>query len=78
LVDPKNPKEMKAAKSVANKMANLAISLGGTCTGEHGIGIGKLDFMQAQLGHAWNVMGSIKKALDPSNIMNPGKVIKRN
>ena len=78
LVDPKNPKEMKAAKSVANKMANLAISLGGTCTGEHGIGIGKLDFMQAQLGHAWNVMESIKEALDPSNIMNPGKVIKRN
>ena len=78
LVDPKNPKEMKAAKSVANKMANLAISLGGTCTGEHGIGIGKLDFMQAQLGHAWNVMGNIKEALDPSNIMNPGKVIKRN
>ena len=78
LVDPKNPKEMKAAKSVANKMANLAISLGGTCTGEHGIGIGKLDFMQAQLGHAWNVMGSIKEALDPSNIMNPSKVIKRN
>ena len=78
LVDPENPKEMKAAKSVANKMANLAISLGGTCTGEHGIGIGKLDFMQAQLGHAWNVMGSIKEALDPSNIMNPGKVIKRN
>ena len=78
LVDPKNPKEMKVAKSVADKMANLAISLGGTCTGEHGIGIGKLDFMQAQLGHAWNVMGSIKEALDPSNIMNPGKVIKRN
>ena len=78
LVDPENPKEMTAAKSVANKMANLAISLGGTCTGEHGIGIGKLDFMQAQLGHAWNVMGSIKEALDPSNIMNPGKVIKRN
>ena len=78
LVDPENSKEMKAAKSVANKMANLAISLGGTCTGEHGIGIGKLDFMQAQLGHAWNVMGSIKEALDPSNIMNPGKVIKRN
>ncbi|MDA7593099.1 FAD-binding protein [Rhodobacteraceae bacterium] len=78
LVDPENPREMKAAKSVANKMANLAISLGGTCTGEHGIGIGKLDFMPAQLGHAWNVMGNIKEALDPSNIMNPGKVIKRN
>ena len=78
LVDPENQKEMKAAKSVANKMANLAISLGGTCTGEHGIGIGKLDFMPAQLGHAWNIMGNIKEALDPSNIMNPGKLIKKN
>ena len=78
LVDPENPEEMKAAKTVANKMANLAISLGGTCTGEHGIGIGKLDFMPAQLGHAWNIMGNIKEALDPSNIMNPGKLIKKN
>ena len=78
LVDPKDPKEMKAAKAVANKMANLAISLGGTCTGEHGIGIGKLDFMPEQLGHAWNVMGKIKEALDPSNIMNPGKLVKKN
>ena len=69
---------MIAAKSVATNMANLAISLGGTCTGEHGIGIGKLDFMPAQLGHGWNVMGNIKEALDPLNIMNPGKLIKRN
>jgi D-lactate dehydrogenase (cytochrome) len=44
---------MKAAKTVANKMANLAISLGGTCTGEHGVGMGKLHFMQLQLGDAW-------------------------
>ena len=78
LVDPEDPQEMKAAKSVANKMANLAIGLGGTCTGEHGIGIGKLEFMPAQLGPAWNVMGNIKEALDPSNIMNPGKLIKKN
>ena len=78
LVDPEDPKEMTAAKSVATNMANLAISLGGTCTGEHGIGIGKLDFMPAQLGHGWNVMGNIKEALDPLNIMNPGKLIKRN
>jgi D-lactate dehydrogenase (cytochrome) len=78
LVDPENPREMKAAKTVANKMAKLAISLGGTCTGEHGVGIGKLDFMPLQLGNAWNVMGDIKEALDPQNIMNPGKLIKRN
>ena len=78
LVDPENPQEMKAAKTVANKMANLAISLGGTCTGEHGIGMGKLHFMQSQLGDAWDIMGNIKEALDPLNIMNPGKLIKRN
>ena len=54
---------MKAAKAVAKKMANLAISLGGTCTGEHGVGMGKLDFMPTQLGHAWDVMGNIKEAL---------------
>lgn len=78
LVDADDPKEMKAAKTVAKKMANLAINLGGTCTGEHGIGIGKLDFMPAQHGYAWNVMGQIKEALDPSNIMNPGKLIKKN
>jgi len=59
-------------------MANLAISLGGTCTGEHGIGMGKLDYMPAQLGYSWNVMSDIKEALDPSNIMNPGKLIKKN
>jgi D-lactate dehydrogenase (cytochrome) len=52
--------------------------LGGTCTGEHGIGMGKIDFMADQHGHGWNVMGNIKEALDPYNIMNPGKIIKRN
>ena len=78
LVDPKNHRELKAAKSVAAKMAKLAIRLGGTCTGEHGIGMGKIDFMADQHGHGWNVMGNIKEALDPYNIMNPGKIIKRN
>ena len=78
LVDPENHKELKAAKSVAAKMAKLAIRLGGTCTGEHGIGMGKIDFMADQHGHGWNVMGNIKEALDPYNIMNPGKIIKRN
>jgi D-lactate dehydrogenase (cytochrome) len=59
-------------------MAKLAIRLGGTCTGEHGIGMGKIDFMADQHGHGWKVMGNIKEALDPYNIMNPGKIIKRN
>ena len=69
---PRKSRELKAAKSVAARMAKLAIRLGGTCTGEHGIGMGKIDFMADQR-HGWNVMGNIKEALDPYNIMNPEK-----
>jgi D-lactate dehydrogenase (cytochrome) len=48
----------------------------GTCTGEHGVGSGKLDFMVAEHGEALSVMRTIKMALDPQNIMNPGKVVR--
>jgi len=78
LVDPKNQTDIAAAHDVSNRMAERALRLGGTVTGEHGIGFGKLDHMAAEHGPAWGVMGDIKRALDPKNIMNPGKIVQSN
>ncbi len=75
LVDPDNPQELAAAKRIANRMAERAIAVGGTISGEHGIGVGKRGLMAAQHGAAIGVMAAIKQALDPENIMNPGKMI---
>ena len=75
LVDPADASETAAAKALAARMATRALSLGGTVTGEHGIGCGKLDFMPQEHGDAWGVMGLIKQALDPAGIMNPGKLV---
>ena len=60
------------------RMNERALRLGGTVTGEHGIGMGKLDYMAAEHGPAWDVMGDIKRALDPSGIFNPGKMVRGN
>ena len=78
MVNPKDKNEIKVLNIFLDRLSKRAINMDGTCTGEHGIGIGKLDFMPEQLGHAWNVMGKIKEALDPTNIMNPGKLVKKN
>ena len=48
----------------------------GTCTGEHGVGYGKIDFLQAEHGEGTEVMKTIKQALDPQNLMNPGKIVR--
>ena len=76
LVDPAQPAELEAAKTLAARMNERALRLGGTVTGENGIGMGKLAYMEAQHGDAWDVMTDIKTALDPKGILNPGKVVR--
>ena len=75
LINPDDPVERDTAKTLAARMAERALALGGTITGEHGVGMGKLDFMQSEHGDAWGVMGVIKSALDPDGIMNPDKLV---
>ncbi len=76
VVDPDDKAEMAGSQEVNDRMVLRALSLGGTCTGEHGIGTGKMDFLIAEHGAAVPVMRQIKQALDPDNIMNPGKMLR--
>ncbi|WP_103255535.1 FAD-binding oxidoreductase [Tabrizicola aquatica] len=75
LVDPGQPGEIAVAKALAAQMAERSLRLGGTITGEHGVGFGKLGLMAAEHGAGWQVMGAIKAALDPLGLMNPGKLV---
>lgn len=75
LIDPNNADEYAIAEDLNHKLVSRALALGGTCTGEHGIGLHKMDFLCAETGEcAVNMMRTIKRALDPHNIMNPGKI----
>ena len=74
LIDPEAPEEFSAAMAVNDRMVARALELDGTCTGEHGIGIGKRDCLAREMGPALGVMKRLKQALDPDNIMNPGKI----
>lgn len=78
VIDPNNPDEVKAAHDHNDRMVLRAIAMDGTCTGEHGIGQGKIRFMNAEHGEAVAVMRTLKQALDPDNIMNPGKILPAN
>ncbi|MEM9011462.1 MAG: FAD-linked oxidase C-terminal domain-containing protein [Pseudomonadota bacterium] len=78
LVMPDAEDELEVAKELAAAMNERALRLGGTVTGEHGIGRGKMKYMTAEHGDGWAVMADIKRALDPSNILNPGKVVQVN
>ncbi len=76
LVDHEDADEVERARAVHERMVHRAIDMGGTCTGEHGIGHGKLDFLEREKGEAVEVMRMVKQALDPNGIMNPGKVLR--
>jgi D-lactate dehydrogenase (cytochrome) len=76
LIHPDRPDELARARAVHAAMVERAIALDGTCTGEHGIGTGKIDFLETELGDAVDVMRAVKRALDPENIMNPGKIFR--
>ena len=71
---PGDAAELDEVRSMSRKIIDHALALGGTCTGEHGIGIGKIDALRREHGPAVDVMRSIKTALDPHGIMNPGKL----
>jgi D-lactate dehydrogenase (cytochrome) len=75
LVDMSDPAEIARAEEFVGRLNEVAISMDGTCTGEHGIGQGKRPYLVQELGPATRVMAAIKNALDPDGIMNPGKIL---
>jgi D-lactate dehydrogenase (cytochrome) len=75
MVDLDDDDEMSRATAFNDRLVDRALAMGGTCTGEHGVGMGKIEFVAKELGpEAINTMQAIKVALDPKNILNPGKV----
>lgn len=76
LVDPDNPKEMDEAAWISSRVVERAIAMEGTCTGEHGIGLGKRKYLAKEHGDvAVDVMRALKQALDPQQLFNPGKIL---
>ncbi len=75
IVDPDAPEEIELARKLHKRLIEKALAFGGTCTGEHGVGIGKTQYLEMEYGAAYGVLQDLKKTLDPANIMNPGKVV---
>lgn len=75
IIDPNDMDEMNRVTAVNDRMVRRALKMSGTCSGEHGIGYGKIKFMKEEHGEAVFTMQKIKRALDPNNIMNPGKIL---
>jgi D-lactate dehydrogenase (cytochrome) len=76
MVDMDNPSEIAAAQAFCDRLVMRALAMDGTCTGEHGVGQGKMKYLEHELGAgALALMADLKRSLDPQNIMNPGKVV---
>ena len=76
LIDPENEEEeLKLYQSLNDRLVERALRMGGTCTGEHGIGSGKIKYMESEHGESLDLMRQIKQAFDPDNLMNPGKML---
>ena len=74
VIDPNKPEELEEAQRLNRRLVSRALAMDGTCTGEHGIGLGKQDWLVAELGDAVDLMRAIKRALDPKDLFNPGKI----
>jgi D-lactate dehydrogenase (cytochrome) len=75
MLDPDDQVEFETISRVSERLVERALRFGGTCSGEHGVGFGKLKYLEAEHGAALEVMRAIKRAIDPNNLMNPGKLI---
>jgi D-lactate dehydrogenase (cytochrome) len=75
MVDTDDATELEAVKAANARLVERALAFGGTCTGEHGVGLGKLKYLRAEHGESLDAMRAIKRALDPHDIMNPGKLV---
>lgn len=75
LVDPNDSEEMARAAAANDRLVARALAMDGTCSGEHGVGYGKVPFLALEHGEALDVMRALKRALDPLGILNPGKVL---
>ena len=76
VIDPRDPDEIAEVKRLNERLVQRALAVNGTCTGEHGVGYGKMDFLLSEHGEAMTLMATLKKAIDPDNIMNPGKIVR--
>jgi D-lactate dehydrogenase (cytochrome) len=74
VIDPNAPEEEEEAKRLNHRLVERALAMDGTCTGEHGIGLGKQDWLVEELGDAVDMMRVIKRAIDPKDLFNPGKI----
>ncbi len=75
LIDPDRPEELAEAEALNGRLVERALAMDGTCTGEHGVGLGKMRYLPLEHGAALAVMATIKRALDPRDILNPGKIV---